>query len=171
MGDAMQVRWKMVWRCLGSGAACLAVASCTGHARRASDNWARDWAPVGHAERLTDVWTTTPLRDAVQTRAGVGASDCLSHADDRTQALACVRSARDEHANAFVSFGYPGMDSMLGWGLVSLASGELELYRFDSSPCGGGDCPYRLRMTTCLHIAEPLADGDGVEHICSDPKF
>jgi hypothetical protein len=117
------------------------------------------------------VWVTTPLREAVQTRAGPGARDCLSHAVDRVGALTCILRARDEHADAFVSFGYPSMDSMMGWGVVSLASGELELYRFDSSPCGGGDCPYALRTTTCRRVADSPPDGAEVEHICSDPEF
>lgn len=134
-------------------------------------NWYKDWTPVGTPARLNEVFSSAPLDEAVRQRAGAGARKCSGPAIPWNATLTCVLRAREEHAAAFVSYGNFGIDSLLGWGVVSLATGELELFRYDSSPCGGGSCAYALRTAACRQVATVLPQGDKPAHICLDPEF
>jgi hypothetical protein len=174
--------FTMAWRIRASAAlACLyalalAVAGCAGvrggQAERGPGyNWYKDWTPVGTPTRLDEVFSSVPLDEAVRQRAGAGARKCSGPAIVWNATLACVLQAREEHAAAFVSYGNFGIDSLLGWGVASLATGELDLFRYDSSPCGGGSCTYALRTTACRQVASVLPQGDQPAHICLDPEF
>jgi hypothetical protein len=133
-------------------------------------NWYQDWSPVGVPARVEQM-SMTPLHEVVRRRAGDSARKCSGPGIKWETALDCILQARADNVAAYVAFGNVGFDSLLGWGIASLPSGELELYRYDSSPCGGGDCPYALRMATCNRAVETSAAREKPRHVCLDPEF
>ena len=160
---------------IGLCAALLAGGGCAGIPQNSADtpsyNWYHDWTPVGVPYRVLDDSPIKPLSEEVRQRAGSDARNCSRPGIIWEAALACVFQARAEGATAYVAFGNYGVDSLLGWGIASLANGGLELYRYDSSPCGGGNCPYALGSATCKRVADPPRDGEKVGRMCLDPLF
>ena len=136
-------------------------------------NWYHDsgWKTVGTPHRLRSAFASKPFDDAVTGLASAGSRECGAAGKTWDAALACVYRARSEHASARVEFHNMGVDSLLGWGIVSDANGLVTLVRYDSSPCGGGDCPYALRSTTCKRVSEPPPASEAPQTICDDPRF
>lgn len=154
----------------------LVLAACAGMpvtrtVQAQADRGDRDWTAVDVPAHRVDHGSRAPLDAAVQRRAGESARQCSAAGMLWRDALRCVLDARAQHATAYVSHASMGVDSLVGWGIVSHASGELDLYRYDSSPCGGGDCAYRLDTARCRRVADAPKPGTKVEHICLDPEL
>jgi hypothetical protein len=149
----------------------FALAACAGVSAAQADPGDRDWTPVDGPAHRVDRGLRAPLDEAVRRRAGEGARACSAPGKQWGDALRCVMDARAQHAAAYVSHASFGVDSLVGWGIVSHAGGELDLYRYDSSPCGGGDCAYRLDTARCRRVADAPKPGAKVEHVCLDPEL
>jgi hypothetical protein len=159
-------RWLCVTVLVVTG--CAGIAEKTEHS--SGYNWYHDWAVVGVPVRVEQM-SIAPLYEVVRQRAGDSARKCSGPGIKWETALGCILQARADNVAAYVAFGNVGFDSLLGWGIASLPGGELELYRYDSSPCGGGDCPYALRMATCNRVAEMPPASEKPRNVCLDPEF
>lgn len=134
-------------------------------------NWYKDWAPVPNPDALSNSLSNDPLDTEIKRSADAGSRECATIGTTWEEALQCVYSARAAHLGATVTLRNIGVDSMLGWGIVSRVDGSIDLYRYDSSPCGGGNCNYALRTAKCKQVAEPPDTGTLPKRICLSPLF
>jgi hypothetical protein len=69
-------------------------------------------------------------------------------AEESARASACMTEAYRSGRPAFFYVAGPGIDSQLGWGLVS-TQGSIRRFHYDSAPCGGAGCKERFTTSPC----------------------
>lgn len=91
------------------------------------------------------------LDDDIRLFAGEEAVDCGSaDADhDRLEVDDCVADAFD-HGSAFIArYQQQGEDSKLVTAVAMNTAGKVKVFRWDSSPCGGGSCSPVTDVQSC----------------------
>jgi hypothetical protein len=91
------------------------------------------------------------LDDDVRLFAGDGARDCgsVGPADDRAPVDACVAEAF-EGGDAFIArYEHMGVDSRLITAVASNSAGDVKIFQWDQSPCGGSGCDPVTDVQAC----------------------
>ena len=89
------------------------------------------------------------LDDDLQLFAGDAALDCGTAADDRAKVDACVSGAFDDGTAFIARYQQQGDDSRLITAVAMNTAGTVKVFRWDSSPCGGGSCSPVTDAQTC----------------------
>jgi hypothetical protein len=101
------------------------------------------------------------LNDDTRQFAGDTALDCgTADADDRADVDACVVGAFEARTAFVARYKQQGEDSVLVTAVAMNTAGKVQIFRWDGSPCGGGDC----RPTTDVQACE----GASVKPMTSD---
>jgi hypothetical protein len=91
------------------------------------------------------------LNDDIRQFAGDTALDCgtADEAHDRADIDACAVGAFEAGTAFIARYRQQGTDSVLVTAVAMNTAGKVELFRWDSSPCGGGDCRPTTDVQSC----------------------
>ena len=82
-------------------------------------------------------------------------------------AVRCARQAMRDRQPFWTFVQHRGIDSWGATGLLRTAAGELHIFGYDSTPCGGPGCQPRLSLQRCEDPAvKPAADGAAPDFTC-----
>jgi hypothetical protein len=90
------------------------------------------------------------LNDDTRQFAGDTALDCgTAGEDDRADVDTCVAGAFEAGTAFIARYRQQGEDSVLVTAVAMNTAGKVEIFRWDSSPCGGGDCRATTDVQSC----------------------
>jgi hypothetical protein len=102
------------------------------------------------------------LDDDLRLFAGDSALDCGTAAEDRTDVDACATGAFEDGTPFFARYQQQGEDSQLLTAVAMNSTGTVKVFRWDSSPCGGGSCSPVTDVQSC--------EGPALETMSMDPN-
>jgi len=84
-------------------------------------------------------------------------------------AVRCAERAMKERRTFWTYNERSGIDSWFARGLLRTSSGELHLFSYDASPCGGPGCEPKLSLEPCGQpYVQAAADGEGPDFRCRE---
>lgn len=91
------------------------------------------------------------LDDDIRLFAGDAAVDCgtADATHDRAEVDACVAGALDDGSAFIARYQQQGEDSTLVTAVAMNTAGKVKVFRWDSSPCGGGSCSPVTDVQSC----------------------
>lgn len=89
------------------------------------------------------------LDDDLRLFAGDAALDCGTATDDPTDVDACATGAFADGTAFIARYQQQGDDSKLLTAVAMNSAGTVKVFRWDSSPCGGGSCSPVTDVQTC----------------------
>jgi hypothetical protein len=91
------------------------------------------------------------LNDDTRQFAGDTALDCgtADEAHDRAEIDACAVGSFQANTAFIARYQQHGIDSVLVTAVAMNTAGKVEIFRWDSSPCGGGDCRPTTDAQSC----------------------
>jgi hypothetical protein len=103
--------------------------------------------------------------------AGSSAIDCGdAPPENRSVVEDCALKAYEANQPFVARWWRQGIDSRFAVGLAYTTDRHLELFTFDTAPCGGPSCKARLEVTTCRkpHI---IQESGRRQVACAEPLF
>lgn len=100
------------------------------------------------------------LDDDLRLFAGDSALDCGTATEDRADVDACAIGAFDDGTPFIARYQQQGDDSQLLTAVAMNSAGTVKVFRWDSSPCGGGSCSPVTDVQTCEGAASATQTRD-----------